>query len=369
LLQPENTMLYLVLASTADRIEAAEEKVSGWLKFVMDNPLAIAIAALLVLAVLAAFLAARKRDRCLKKFRGFLVTVRQLDGHSLWGRLKVFSKGLELDYGDSTSEPTNRSFLIYESELPLIFTLHRYVDHLQGMAAARRRNQARVVVRLRLPTRMWRGIRNILNTFRDAVVQALGLSLQQATTKAAPNPLLTAAPGTLTTLGSTVLGEVARAYEPILEQYIGDRVSLELVNPTDPEKRRTSHLGHLGEYSDKYILLLDVRERLRERVPLDEGPKQLMEGGVRLRTEEGRIVIENASPVAVTVEEINQAGGVFEVQAAVPPSETQEVDLPAGVLPAGTVAVLSYERTFDLIVPRTCGTVRHAATESAIKHN
>jgi small nuclear ribonucleoprotein (snRNP)-like protein len=354
-------MLYLVLAAT-DRLEAAEEKASGWLKFILDNPLAIAITLLLALAVMAAFLAARRRDRCLKKFRGFLVTVRQLDGHSLWGRLKVFSKGLELVYGDSPEDPTNRSFLIYESELPLIFTIHRYVDHLEGMPAARRRHQARIMVRLRLPTRIWRGIRNILNTFRDAVVQALGLSLQQVT-KTTPNPLLTAAPGTLTTLGSTVLGEAARAYEPILEQYIGNRVVLELANPTEGEKRRTTHLGHLGEYSDKYILLLGVRERLRERVPLGEGPKQLLEGGVRLRLDEDRIVIENNSPVAVTVEMIDRAGSTYNIQAAVPPHETQEVDLPAGVRPSGAVAVLSYERTFDLIVPRTCGTVRHAAAE------
>jgi len=301
-------------------VEAAEKKMSGVLEFLLENPFAIGLTLLFLAAVVGAFIAARQRDRCLKRFRNFPVTIEEQSGRSIWGRLKVFSKGLELEFvwsagggdaGAAPGGPAKNSFLIYEPEVARILAIRRFADGLSGRDAARRRRQAERLADPPLASRLWRWMRNIVNTFRDAIVQALGMSIQQAS-KAAPSPLLATGGTQISSIGATLIGATANAYEPMLEQYIGKPVILELVNPADPEKRYMECHGYLGEYSAQFVLLVDVRRQAESKAP--------------------------------------EAGG--EAQASAKAEEAT-----AG----GGDAARSGEGLFDLIVPRACGTVRHAS--------
>ncbi|HUS44584.1 MAG TPA: hypothetical protein VM219_00910, partial [Phycisphaerae bacterium] len=223
-------------------VEAAEKEISGVLKFLIENPFAIGLTLLFLAAVVGAFVAARQRDRCLKRFRGFPVTIEEQSGRTIWGRLRVFSKGLELEFegaagaGGTAGVPAKNSFLIYEPEVARILAIRRFADSLSGRDAARRRRQAERLADPPLASRLGRRMRNIVNTFRDAIVQALGMSIQQAS-KAAPSPLLATGGTQISGIGATLIGTTANAYEPMLEQYIGKPVVLELVNPADAEKR------------------------------------------------------------------------------------------------------------------------------------
>jgi hypothetical protein len=202
-----------------------------------------------------------------------------------------------------------KSFLVYEPEVGRILAIRRFADGLSGRDAARRRHQAERLADPPLASRIGRWTRNIVNTFRDALVQALGMSVQQAS-KATPNPLLATGGTQIAGIGATIVGATANAYEPMLEQYIGQPVILELVNPADAEKRHVEYHGYLGEYSARFVLLVDARR------------------------------------VEAEASETGDEAGAPEKAAA---------------KTAGDDAATPAERLFDLIVPRACGTVRHAS--------
>jgi hypothetical protein len=360
-----NTLAMLVAEAAP---AAAGDKVAGWLTFLLDNPFALALTLVFLVAVIGAFIAARKRDRCLKKFRKSPVTIEEQGGRRLWGFLRVFSKGMELVYETPFDRPAKRSFLIYEGEYGRLLAIYRFLGRMSEKDRRRRRRRAHPP----FYSRLGRWIRNILNTFRDAIVGAMGMTVQQAA-RAAPNPVLQAQGGQINAIGALLVGETANAYEPMIEQYINAPVILELVNPADPQKRIVEYHGSLGEYSAQFILLYDVRRTFQERTPLDGQEHRFLEDKVVVRYDQGRLLVENGSAVAIKVEAVEVGGNRQAVETAVPPGESAEVALPAEAPAAGTqhgnlpcwvpaAAVLAWERTFDLIVPRSCGIVRHAGT-------
>src|SRR4051794_14701498 len=48
------------------------------------------------------------RDKCLKFFGSYHVTLERSRGHTSWGRLKVFSSGIELTYDHAYVDPHGR---------------------------------------------------------------------------------------------------------------------------------------------------------------------------------------------------------------------------------------------------------------------
>lgn len=147
----------------------------------------------------------------------------------------------------------------------------------------------------------------------------------------------------------------------MLEQYIGLPVVLQVADPADAQAPPVEQHGTLAEYSDKYVLLVGVRQRFVERVALGGGERTFVEDALRVRPAAGRLLIGNASPLTVTVDAVQAGETRLEIGEAIPPGETAEVEIPAEVRAEDAQAELSFERSFDLIVPRTCGTVRHAA--------
>src|SRR5688500_5468837 len=56
------------------------------------------------------------RDKCLKLLHGYHVTLERGRGQTIWGRLKVFSSGVEVVYDHPFVDPRGRkktSFLVY----------------------------------------------------------------------------------------------------------------------------------------------------------------------------------------------------------------------------------------------------------------
>ncbi len=388
---PTWTLLAADAPAPAPAAEAARHPL---VQFVMDNPFLLAVVFVFLVALVGAFIAARKRDRCLKRFRGYPVTLLEQAGRTIWGRLRVFPKGVELlfDGGgdealpesgpatdraapdDEAAGPPKHSFLIYEGDLGKLLAAHRFVDRLDDDTARRRARQVRRLARPGPLARLARMLRNVVNTLRDAFVQAFSMSVQQAS-KTTANPVLQAQGGQVNAIGSMLIGETANAYEPMLEQYIGDPVVLELVSPADPEKRVVEYHGYLGEYSAQFLLLVDVRRRFQEKAPLAGGQTtRLLEGTVIVQARTGEVVVENHAAVEVTLEGLHRGAVCTVVNRTIAPGETAAVPFPnaaeATAAPAedaegsdaeGLVAALSVTRQFDLIVPRACGLVRHAS--------
>src|SRR6476620_4325843 len=60
------------------------------------------------------------RDKCLKFFNHYHVTLERSRGQTIWGQFKVFSSGVEVVYDHPYVDPHNRkktSFMIYGNEL------------------------------------------------------------------------------------------------------------------------------------------------------------------------------------------------------------------------------------------------------------
>src|SRR2546421_2390047 len=74
------------------------------------------------------------RDKCLKFFNHDHVTLERNRGQTIWGKLKVFSSGIEIVYDHPFVDVHGRkktSFLIYQQEMEQqMLTLLRYHDEL-----------------------------------------------------------------------------------------------------------------------------------------------------------------------------------------------------------------------------------------------
>ena len=64
----------------------------------MDNALTITIIFIVSSTIVAAFIRRLKRDKCLKDFSDYMVTVAQTSGKTIHGKLRVENTGLELIY-------------------------------------------------------------------------------------------------------------------------------------------------------------------------------------------------------------------------------------------------------------------------------
>ncbi len=353
-------MIHLaILAEQAAPPQSVSEG-SGILDFVLENPFALALTVVFVVALVGAFVAARKRDRCLKTFRRHPVTLQEQAGRRIWGLLKVFSKGLELVYESPLERPAKNSFLIYEAELDRILSIHRFVDRLDEKARRRRCRQTRRMADPPLGTRVARWARNIVNTFRDAIASAMGMSIQQAA-KTSPSPVLKTQGGQVGAIGTMLVGETANAYEPMIEQYIGRPVILEAVNPADESKRVAEYHGYLGEYSARFILLVNVRHRFHETVPLG-ATAEFLEGALKVRTDKNTVRVENGSAVPVVVEGVRAGDVCHDIDTRIEPGETAATAVPQEAADAdGAAVAVSWQREFDLLVPRSVGVIRHAS--------
>src|SRR5215212_7199848 len=83
-----------------------------------------------VTAILTTVIAKWSRDKCLKFFKGYRITLERYRGQTLWGRMKVFSSGIEIIYDHPYVDPHGRrktSYLFYQPELEQqVLSLFRY---------------------------------------------------------------------------------------------------------------------------------------------------------------------------------------------------------------------------------------------------
>lgn len=347
----------------AEPAASTQERIGGFVEFLLANPFGIILTLVFLTAIVGAFAAARKRDRCLTKFHNFPVTIVPRAGGAVWGRLRVYSKALELLYDGASGPLAKRSFLFYEAELPGLLAVYRFKDRLRGDETATLLKQVRRVTNPLVGSRIWRWMRNVVNTFRDAIVQSLGMTVQQAA-KVAPMPILTTGGSQVASIGTMILGTTANAYEPMLERHIGHSVVLNLINPADPEKRILEFHGCLGEYSTQYVLLVKARRTFSERVSPGGTGARIMEGTVKVTRADGQLHVENQSAVPVEITALEWGQASHKVGQAVPAGGEADLPLPPD-FPADGAAVISYTRQFDLLTPRTCGIVRHASEQPA----
>ena len=347
----------------------------------------ITILFIFLTAIITAVATKWARDKCLKLFRGYHVTLERNRGQTMWGRLKVFSAGIEIMYEHPYIDPRGRqktSHMMYQAELePQVLSLVRYHEDLSDEEKARRSTQVHQTFNPGFFRRMWRSFRNFINTLRDAFNAAIGAAVTQFQRANPASAVLSSQAGAVTNIGQTLLGRFANAYEPLLEQYIGMPVILEVADPINPNNLVQEYPGYLADYTQQFIAVLNVDHKSAERITVDlpdvergevlpplpnppppGAPAPVLpppvkeEKGVAIRLDGLRMKITNTRGDVIAVRRLEKPGTEpLDLRMVLPPMAT--LNLPARDA-RGATLVCDVLDSVDVVAPRKYATVRHA---------
>ena len=341
-----------------------------------------------VTAVITTFATKWAKDKCLKFFHGYHVTLERTRGQTSWGLLRVFSSGVEIVYDNPYVDHRGRrktSYMIYQQELEQqVLSVLRYHDELDEPARKRRAAQVHRTFNPGPARRAWRGVRNMVNTLRDAFNAAIGAAVGQYQRMNPGNALVATQGQSVTQIGQTLLGRfAANAYEPLLEQYIGQPVILDVADPLNPNNATVQYAGYLADYTALFIAVFSMNHESAEGLELalpdaESGdplapmplppppgapppalPAALKtEHGLAVRLDGPRMKVLNTRHEPVVVRRLLREGfEPHELGVVVPPSGT--LDLPARDARGGRLAV-EVIRCVDVVAPRKFAIVRHA---------
>lgn len=360
----------------------------------MDNLLLITLLAIFLTALVSAYLRRRRRDRALKEFDGYHCALALWDGGCAWGRLRVYANGLELIYPQVQPDRDGRprtSFVLFQEHYDRVKAIYRYRDELTPENQQRRAQDLERSFHPGPWRRSKRWLRNFVDTFRDAINEALGLWLSRVK-GGRRGRALQGQDARLQQLGAQVVGEVGTAYDPILERYVGHCAVLE---HRREETFQQCHWGVLKEYSPAWLSLLDCREQDELAIRLDQ-PERLrlqrrLDFLVRARPE-GVLELraDNRGGEPLRLVRITGEGYERALEQTLPPGESVTAvldDLPETLRPpveavrewslvaperaAGEASadlslpalelVIAGQRVVDLCLPRSAAGLRHGA--------
>ncbi len=223
----------------------------------MDYVFLLTLLFIFLTAIISAYIARSNRDRCLKDFDDFHVTIELKDGRIIWGKLAVFSNGLETLYKlphRDTRGHLETSAIFLQAQLSNIQAIYRYHDELSDANKEKRQLEILRTYHPGLHRQLARAMRSFLNTFRDALNESIGFVISSVKGKGT-STIIDTQDQRLTKIGKTVVeASTANAYEPILERYIGRRVVTEELRGEDAS---VEHPGILKEYTAEWVELLD----------------------------------------------------------------------------------------------------------------
>ena len=114
------------------------------------------------------------------------------------------------------------SSVIYKTEYPEIQAIVRFHDQLDS--DKRQDIEEENSAAASILQKMRRMVMNIFKTMRDSAIEVVDLVLTQAKKAKKTGAALTAQDKQVTTIKQELLGAAGNAYEPLLENHIGDRV-------------------------------------------------------------------------------------------------------------------------------------------------
>ena len=328
------------------------------------------------------------RDKCLKFLNRYHVTLERYRGQTIWGKLKVFSTGLEVVYDHPFIDARGRkktSFMMYQQEMDnQLLSLFRYHDELTDEQQRWRTEQIEKTFNPGPMRRFMRGVRNFVNTLRDAFNAAIGAAVGQVQRMNPASAVLTTQAGNVTQIGQTLLGKfAANAFEPLLEQYIGQPVILDVADPSNPNNATVEYTGYLADYTAHFIALFNVNHACDQPIevtlpdvergdplpplpgPPPPGapapvlpPPAKVEHDVAVRVDGLRLKIQNLRHAPLVARRLVRDGfEPVEFGMVIPPHGT--FDLPARDARGGRL-VLDVVRCLDVVAPRKFASVRHA---------
>jgi small nuclear ribonucleoprotein (snRNP)-like protein len=224
----------------------------------MQDTFAITIIFIVVSTVVGAFIKGRTRDRCLKGFSGYPVTIERKNGKCAWGKLHVENSGLELSYAaphiDAKDDHVETSYVLYKSEYGDIRALVRYVDDLDAKLQDSRLQDFKKSRNPGWWSLLARRVRNVFGTVRDSIIEVANLFVGRAKAAMPAGKVLEGQDKYTSALQQQAITTIGTSYEPILERYIGRKVVLALAEGEEKEE----YSGILKDYTTEFITILDT---------------------------------------------------------------------------------------------------------------
>jgi len=337
----------------------------------VDLTLLLTIGIIFLTTLVGSVLRGLRKDRCLRDFDGFHVTVERKGNHRIWGRMRLEPTGFELEYRDDVLDEqmhVETSYTLYKSEYPQIQAIYRYVDELTP-EKRKQRNQALHRAFHPSPFRYAvRTVRNFTNTATDSLTEAFGLLAGKAT----PSQQLLA-PGQTHLKGLTkdLLGYVGTNYDPLLEKFVGVQVVVEVVEGDAVRE----YVGVFKDYTGGFLEILDVyfpqtvklavgaagSEDDGDAAPTEErmATVRVLNRDIRATIEDRVLTVQNRTSAPVLLVSIAMGEENRMVNAVIEKEGLLSYALPdvAGRVELTFQAV----REVDMIVPRSHALIRHRA--------
>lgn len=343
----------------------------------------------------------KKRDSVLKELEGFHITVKLKNGKNVWGKLKVFPKGMELLFSRSYLNSKNHnisSYIIFPNDLEQIETLFRFHDELSIENQKRRLEEVESAKDPGFFQRLSRYMTNFLSAFHDAIDESLGILINRVKSTSS-NLVLKSHDKKLKQLGSSALNIVDHSsWDPILEHYLFKNVVLEII---DCNGKKEEYSGILKDYSSNWIVVLDCEINTMETLPLYDANRLMLQRKLDFwihldkKDEKFKMIIriKNESPKDILLSRIKSDHYKKEIESLIRSGESLDIlldnlphdtlkDLDPNTLPLD-ISLIGPERVdpkirqeinvalpklfleyqtmqrLDVIVPRNVGVIRH----------
>ena len=228
-----------------------------------DSATAITILFIIFAAGLGAFIRKRSRDKCLRDFEQNMVTLEDTAGKTIWGKLRVENTGLEFVYPQKQKDEDGHdeaSYILYKYEYPKIGLVIRFHDDLSDENKKAREKELEKTYHPDWERRLKRKTLNVLRTVRDSVVEIVNLVISQAKKATPAGKVLTSQDKYVSQMKQELMGSVGASFEPLLEQYIGHKVVLEMIKGD----KIFEYCGVLKEYTAEFIEIMDVNYKTKE---------------------------------------------------------------------------------------------------------
>lgn len=223
----------------------------------MENVFELSLVFIVLSAIVGLIFKRLHRDKCLKDFEGFMVTVEQAAGKRIWGKLRVENTGLELVYPESCADGDGHlesSYIIYEFEYSNITAIWRYHDELSEKGKKKREKSLANTYHPKAMRIALRKVGNLFKTLKDAVVEIVNLLMSRAKKGGAAGGVLTSQDKHVSRMKSDLLAAAGSSYEPLLERYVGHKVVLEVI----AGDKIVEYCGVLKDYTAQFIEVMDV---------------------------------------------------------------------------------------------------------------
>lgn len=322
-----------------------------------NNPLLLTAIVLSIGALLSGFLKGRERDRVLKDFSGYHVTLETLKGHLVWGDMHLHGTGLELVYRSDVQDEHHieTTYILYKEEFSEIQAIYRYLDELAGPQWEKRQQELRRTFHPGIGRQLRRHSRNFLNTISDSLSQAVGILVGYA--QVSTKKISAGSDQYLSKVSQSIIGYVGTKYDPLLERYVGTKVVVEVTEGGVTYE----HIGILKDYTADYLEILDVQYPREAQVQVGQQEQVREERNMRTVRRADCLTVTNTGENSLLIQQLRIGDQVKTVNAVLDKGDELELHLPADAAEGSIAIEAKVVRQLDWILPRAHALIRHKA--------